>query len=297
MVPAEQAYAIRGELASQQALPKDLSTAFKAVAMDSNPFQTEGMKERQWNNALQEELTRYLRSFPYVEDGSVIIAHGERAGLGTPMMPSTATVNVKVKGGEPLTPNQLMAIVEMVSGAVSGMKRDAVHVVDGQRAYHAPSSDSPIPADLLEFKKTMEEDYTRKLYTMFEHFGDVKIAVNIVPDLSQRVREVQTFDPKNTIVKPLTETNHTIRIQQKGAGAERLPGVPPNTQMSVADSSGGGGRKQSSTSNDKLHHKCVVDVGKTTERVTLLPGVEFKELHGQPRNPQAAVILYQPTAG
>ncbi len=276
MVPVEQAYAIRGDLASQQALPKDLTTAFRIVAMDNNPFQTQDMKERQWNNALQEELTKYLRSFPYVEDGSVIIAHGERAGLGTPMMPSTATVNVKVKGGDPLSANQLMAIVEMVSGAVSGMKRDAVHVVDGQRAYHAPSSDSPIPADLLEFKKTLEDEYTRKLYTMFEHYGDVKIAVNIVPDLSQRVREVQTFDPKNTVVKPLTETNHDTNSTE-GSSTEGQPGVPPNTQMSVADSSGGGGRKQSSTSNDTSTTN-VVNVGSTTEKVTLPPGVEFKEL-------------------
>ena len=45
---------------------------------------------------------RFLSGFPYIEYGSVIIAHGQPAGLGKPALPSTATVTVKVKNSATL---------------------------------------------------------------------------------------------------------------------------------------------------------------------------------------------------
>src|SRR4029077_2701683 len=88
LVPAEQAYSIRGALGAAGALPKDLTTAVCRVAQDTNPFKTEAMSARQWNNAVQEELSRYLQNFPYLEAGNVIVSMGQAGMLGKPSMPS-----------------------------------------------------------------------------------------------------------------------------------------------------------------------------------------------------------------
>ena len=89
LVPVEQAYAIRGELASEQLLPKNLSTAFDVAIRDASLFSPESQNVRLWNNALQRELTRYLTAFPYVQDGSVIISLGQQQTLGRQPVPST----------------------------------------------------------------------------------------------------------------------------------------------------------------------------------------------------------------
>lgn len=295
LVPAEQAYAIRGVLASKEALPKDLSTAFTRVISASSAFSTSEMNTRAWNNALQEELTRFLCGFPYLEYGSVIIAHGQPAGLGKPALPSTATVTVKVRNGAVLTSGQVRAIAEMVSGAVSGMRREDVHVVDGQRAYHVQSSDMPMPTELIEYKRAVEEDLSQKLFSMFSYFGDVKIAVNVVPDFSNRVRETETYDPRNTVVKPLTETVRESNSTD-GAGAEGQPGVPPNTGMSVDPGTGAGRRSTQSMADSSTQN--VVKVGSVREHQTLPSGTELKEFSASLTLPRSFFVkVYQRTTG
>jgi flagellar M-ring protein FliF len=275
LVPVETAYSVRGELAAMQALPKSFSSALSRAMLDNNPFQTEAQKQRQWEVALHEELTRMLRGFPYVEDGEVVFDRGRARGLGIQGDTPTATVNVKVKGGAALTANQVIAIADMVSGAVPRMRRQDVRIIgDGQRSYHAPSSDAPMPTDMLEFKNTIEQSLTQKLYTMFETMGDVKIAVNAVPDLSVRERETQAYDPKTTVVKPVTETSRETNSTE-GTVPEGQPGVQPNTRMGGAGAAGG--RRQNSTSADTSTQN-VVMVGSMRERVSLPAGVEIKEL-------------------
>jgi len=129
MVPVAQAYSIRGELASQQLLPKDLSNAFDDAILNGNLFDGEAQKGRVWNNARQHVLTEILTRFPYVENGSIIISLGEPAALGRQPVPSTATVYVATRNGAPLNSEQVQAISGMVSGTVPGMKDEDVHVI------------------------------------------------------------------------------------------------------------------------------------------------------------------------
>lgn len=279
LVPVEQAYAIRGELASEQLLPKNLTRAFDVVIRDTNMFQPESTNARVWNNALELELTRYLTSFPYVEDGSVIISLGQQQTLGRAPMPSTASVYVKTRNAAELSGNQVQAIAEMVSGSVSGMKREDVHViVNGQRTYHAPDSETPMPADLLSYKKTIEDYLALKLEGLLSNYGDVKIAVNVVPDLSSKTVESTTVDPKNVVVKPLSEKSTDITNSDGTAGGGGQPGVQLNVTQSVNDTTptasgrGGGSTNSSITTENK------VVVGSSTTRAVVPAGVEMKEM-------------------
>jgi len=277
LVPTAQAYAIRGELASKGALPKDLSTAFSRAIQAASPFMTESMNTRAWNSALQEELTKILREFPYLDSASVIVAMGQPSTLSRPAQGPTATVTVKVKGGQTLTAGQVQAIVEMVQGAVpGGMKREDVHVIgDGMRAYHAPSSDSSLSADLLSFKKIMEDSYTEKLYTMFADVADVKIAVNVVPDLSTRTIDATVVDPKNAVSKVISETNRESS-NTNGSGPGGEPGVTPNTGLAVGDGTSANKAGGSTTTDNRTENRVVI--GETHTKTLLPAGVEIKEM-------------------
>ncbi len=229
MVPAEQAFEIRGELAAEQALPKDTTLAFAKLA-DANDFmRTDRSNERLWNYAKQEVLTKVIKNFPYIADATVIISQGERTGLGHEGVPTSAMVTVKTKNGDALSNNQVMAIAETVHGATSGMRREDVHVTDGARAYHVPSEDDVTPTDLLSAKKLMEDELSGKLMTQFSYIPDAKVSVNVIIDMSARKLESKTYDPKP--VK--AETNSTSRdtSSTEGSGAGGQPGVQPNVAI------------------------------------------------------------------
>jgi flagellar biosynthesis/type III secretory pathway M-ring protein FliF/YscJ len=271
LVPSDKAYQIRGELFAAQALPKDTTAAFTALIKDNNLLKTDGMSAREWNVALADTLSKMLREFPYIDDATVVIAQGERSGLGRDAIPSSATVTLKTRSGEGLTTSQVVAIVSMVQGAVAGIKGKDVHVIDGLRSYLAPSDDTPMPSDLLEFKRSIEDDLVRKLYTMFGDIGNVKIAVNAVPDLSIRNQTKEIYDPK--VAKADTQSTSKETTSNEGTGGGE-PGVKPNVSVAATDSSNS--KSSSSTKDDSTSTE--VRFNKTTEVAQLPAGTELKDL-------------------
>jgi flagellar biosynthesis/type III secretory pathway M-ring protein FliF/YscJ len=276
LVPLEQRYQILGDLGSQGLLPKDLTNEFDLELKNMGLFASAEQNDRQWNNARQRVLTRFLLSFPYVQDGSVIISLGQQQALGRASLPSTATVNLKTRNNVALTSSQVQAVAETVCGAVSGMKREDVHVIVNGQPYRAPSSDTPLPANLVEYKKQLEDYFANKLEYHFSSYGDVKISVNVVPDLSSRTSTATLVDPKNVVSKPVSErTQETISNDGSSTpGGE--PGVKPNTGLAVTDASVSGRGNSSSNTVNSTEIKVVV--GSTTTTSVTPAGVETKDL-------------------
>ncbi len=274
LVPSEKAYAIRGELFAAQALPKDTTVAFAELIKSNTLWDTNEQQSRKWNYATQEVLTKMLRYFPYIEDGTVVIARGEKQGIGRDAIPSSASVTVKVRNNEGLTGNQVTAIVDMIRGAVPGLKREDVHVTDGQRVYHAPSGDTPMPTDLLAYKKSIEDELTRKLWIMFADVGNIKIAVNVVPDMTSRVRDDTQFNPKVVKAVKSETTRETTSSEGSGNGGE--PGVKSNGTASATDA--GAGRPRSSQASNDATSTYENYVSRTEEKAVLAPGTEIKDM-------------------
>lgn len=275
LVPADEAYAIRGELFAAQALPSDTTLAFNELLRSSNLLNTERNSERQWNIATQETLSRMLKYFPYIENGTVIVVPGQRSGIGRDAATPTASVTVKVRNNEALSTRQVEAIVSMVAGSVSGLKREAVNIIDGQRSYRVQSSDAALPSDLLEYKKAIEDQLTQKLYTMFGDIANVKIAVNAVPDLRQRTQQSKKYDPKGIAKAEVQETRRTSNSTE-GSPAKAEPGVRPNVGA-VADAGSSAGHTTSTTTSDTTS-STAVRFDETTENISFQPGSEIKEL-------------------
>lgn len=276
LVPVEQRQSITGLLYAERAMPKGAS-AFAELIAANNIFTPEAQNSRMWNTALQTELTRILLNFPYVDDANVILTTGQQAGLGRAGSPPQASVYVKTRPNEDMSNDRVLAIVEMITGTVSGMKRENVNlVVNGQRSYHAPSADiGATPADLVQYKKLVEDYLSAKLFNQFSSYGDVKIAVNVMPDLSLRHRNDLIVNPQNKVVVAESEQSRET-TQRDGATAGGEPGSKSNDAMSVTDASGGGrGGSSSSTENNT---KNVVKIGEQRIETMLPPGVEIKEL-------------------
>jgi flagellar biosynthesis/type III secretory pathway M-ring protein FliF/YscJ len=273
LVPAEQAFEIRGELAAEQALPKDTTLAFAKLA-DANDFmRTDRSNERLWNYAKQEVLTKVIKNFPYIADATVIISQGERTGLGHAGVPSSAMVTVKTKSGDSLSNNQVMAIVETVHGATSGMKREDVHVTDGARAYHVPSEDDVTPTDLLSAKKLMEDELSTKLMQQFSYIPNAKVSVNVIIDMSSRKSSSKIYDSKPVKVETNSTSKETSTTDGSGGGSQ--PGVMPNVAINTGATSANHG--SSSTTSDSTSTVEVRFPEKVEERV-LPAGTELVDM-------------------
>jgi flagellar M-ring protein FliF len=275
LVPADEAFAIRGELFAAQALPSDTTMAFTELVKANTMFTTDRNSERQWNVATQVTLSRMLKYFPYIESGTVIVVPGQRSGIGRDAASPTASVTVKVKNNEALSTRQVDAIVAMVAGSVSGLKREAVNIIDGQRSYRVQSADAALPSDLLEYKKAIETDLTQKLLVMFGEIPNVKIAVNAIPDLRQRSQQSEKYDPKGIAKAEVQETRRTSSSNESTAPRAE-PGVKPNVGV-VADSGSSANHSTSTTTSDTTA-QTAVRFDKTTENITFQPGAELKEL-------------------
>ncbi len=275
LVPAEQRISILGELGAAQVLPQDITAAFAKLADANDYMLPDASIERRWNYARQEVLTKIIRSFPYVANATVMLSKGERAGLGRNNVPSSATVAVKLKSGDGLTSQQVMAIVELVRGAMSGLKREDVHITDGMRSYSAPSDDTPMPADLLAYKRAFEDDLNRKLQNQFASYGDVKTAVNVVVDMSHVEKKQEIFDPKGVVKAVVDETTHDSSGSDGGV-ASGQPGVASMTPMAVGGGGPGGGR--STTTDNETSTQSVPKFSSIVTATVTPPGTKFEKL-------------------
>ena len=225
----------------------------------------------------------------------MLIARGEKASIGRESVPSSATVVVKVRNNEGLTGNQVLAVVDMVRGAVPGLKREDVHLSDGMRTYQTPSSETPMPSDLLAYKKAIEDELSRKLYLMFGHIPTVKITVNAVPDLSIRKIQKEEFDPK-----PVRATIHQLdkeTTSNDGTAEGGEPGMKSNTgAMGTADAGSGGGHRTNSSTTDSSTDNIVKFPGSTQTETVAPPGTELKDLTASisvPRSHFVSIYLRQ----
>jgi flagellar M-ring protein FliF len=276
LVPQEQAYQIRGALQSEGMLPRDVTSEFDVALRDTSPFSPESQNDRQWLVAKQRQVTRNLISFPYVQDAAVIISLGQQPSLGRAPLPSTSTVNLKTRANVGLTATQVQAVAETVCGAVSGMRREDVHVIVNGQPYRAPSSDTLMPTDLVEAKKHMEDYFANKLEYQFSSYGDVKISVNVVPDLSSRTETATKVDPKNVVSRAVSEKTQDTTTNDGSAAPGGEPGVKPNTGLSVADATVSGRGNSSTSTVNQTENKVVV--GTTTTTSVIPAGVETKDL-------------------
>jgi flagellar biosynthesis/type III secretory pathway M-ring protein FliF/YscJ len=274
LVPLEQRYQILGDLGSQGLLPRVLIDDFENEIKNISPFASESQNERQWNNARQRVLTRHFLSFPYIQEAAVIISLGQQSTLGRPALPSTATVTLSTRNKTAPGSNQIQAVAETVCGAVSGMKREDVHIIVNGQPYRAPSSDTPMPTNLVEAKKNLEDYYASKLGYHFGSYGDVKISVNVVPDLSSQTIVATT--PTGVLVKPRIERNTETITSDGGGGPGGETGVKPNTGLSVTEGSGSGRGSSSSSVNTQTENTILA--GETQTHTVKPAGIEIKDL-------------------
>ena len=237
--------ALLAQLQQTDSMPADTSAGFGALVQQSNPWISQEENNRRWTVALQDELKRVLAQFEGVKQASVFLnLNARERGFSRTYPDASASVTLHMRAGQPVPRSLALAAAQLVSGAVRGLPRERVQVIDGAgRPALDWSDETPegVPA-LHRLQREKESELETKIRRQLAF--DPRALVNVQVVLSHTRSAQETAEAKEgVVVEENTTESTTTRSSRAGQ-----PGVEPN--VGVAAASGDSGDTTRSESRD-----------------------------------------------
>lgn len=233
MVPSDQLYEIRLEMASQ-GLPLGSGVGFE-IFDNAKLGMTEFVQNVNFQRALQGELSRTINGFDEVKGSRVHIVMGSKSLFSEDEEPATASVILKLRRGQVLSKGQVQSIVHLVSSSVSGLKPDNVTVVDNYGKMLAGSRDrssgGPMSSDQLALKEKLERSLEDRIRSMLETAlgpGNAIARVSCSMDFRKREETEERYHPDDKAVR--SEQIFSESGGDAGGASGGVPGVLSNTE-------------------------------------------------------------------
>jgi flagellar M-ring protein FliF len=232
-----------------------------------NPFEwlfnqditsTSGKRNQQWLDTVRRRLENMIGSLDPVAAANVQLTKGsEYPYFGADPRQSKASVRLKLKSGKALSKQNVMAIAQLVSGAVELLAPENVAIVDtAGKYYKVPKEDDAISwtTDQLELKAAHEDYYKEKVQECMRSIVGPNICVMCDVTLDMTEKRSSTHD-----VKPVEDTEERIRTEKGGVegGVPGVDGQLPETGAGVGSASVNGGTTTIPTSVEERESKIV----------------------------------------
>lgn len=180
---------------------------------------------------LELDLSSSIAALEQVDSARVHLALPERSAFVRDVEPARAAVVLNLRRGTNLGESQVNAIVNMVSGAVPNMQRDAVSVVDQYGRLLSTDASDPIAmaGDRQLRLKTEREQLLRKrvesLLTPILGMGNVAVEVTLDMEFTESEITREDYAPDGIAIRSEQE-NVTETVSSKVGG---VPGAVTNT--------------------------------------------------------------------
>ncbi|WP_123053494.1 flagellar basal-body MS-ring/collar protein FliF [Clostridium sp. JN-1] len=271
LVPKDQVDKVRMQVLSEVQMTNG-SQGFELL--DKSKFgSTDAELKINYQRALQGELERTIKSFSEIEDARVHLVIPDDTAFVKDTEPGTASVTLKVKQGQSLTPDQVKAVVALISGAVKNIPPQNVQVMDANMNLLSndlytdkkDGNQSTTSADKQQqLKKQYEQDLQKRLKDMLESvYGKdkVKVTVNADLDFDAVQQDAVTYDPKSVVV---SENNKKSTSNSGSSGASNSPVDNNMTNSAAANNGNSVSTNEESTKN--------YDVSKVEQKTIKAPG-------------------------
>ncbi|MGE3962137.1 MAG: flagellar basal-body MS-ring/collar protein FliF [Dehalococcoidia bacterium] len=234
-VPAGQADELRVDFATQ-GLPTGGQVGFELFE-GSSFTATDFVQRLNFQRGLQGELARTIESFPDVEQARVHLVLPEKSLFVDDQSPATASVVVGLRPGRSMAPGEVDGIAHLVSGAVEGLSKDHITVLDerGNILYDGAQLQQSDGLGLSSSQLTLQQEYERRLegdvQSMLDRaLGPAKAAVSVSATLNfnkiERQSETYTAPENGTARSTSTVTEQYTTSDTEGAG--QIPGALTN---------------------------------------------------------------------
>jgi flagellar M-ring protein FliF len=293
LVPRESVYDSRIAM-SGQGLPAGEATGYALLdeqSMTSSEFQ----QSTAYKRALEGELSKTIGSIDDVEAAVVHLAIPEKDVFTDEEDKPTASVLLETSRGRDLGPQQVQAVVNLVSASVEGMEPAAVTVADSSgRVLSSPDAGTGGAAGDMRAQQTSayEQRVSSSLQDMLDKVvgpGHAVVRLTADLDFDQTQTTSERFDPSRAA--PLADASETETYTGAGAGqaggALGYNGVlGPDNDTTLTNGAGAAGA-------DSRYEKTKRTVNNSVNKVTEVR----KSAPGAVRKLNVAVLLDTRTAG
>jgi flagellar M-ring protein FliF len=208
------------------------SVGYELFDAQSALGQTEFQQNMNRKRAIEGEIARTLMTMRGVNSARVLIALPERQLFQAEAAPVTASVSIDT-GGRELTGEEIQAIQQLVSTAVTGLRPDRVTIVDANNRLLAAGGEGEgfSGAVASERRAEIEHRLQATLLNLVEGVvgpGAARVQVTAEIDESRQTIQAQEFDPDGQVVRSMTSSESTAEDSQGAEGgevgvAEQLP--------------------------------------------------------------------------
>ncbi|MBN1141881.1 MAG: flagellar M-ring protein FliF [Deltaproteobacteria bacterium] len=224
LIPTGQVHETRLGLAGA-GLPRGGGIGFEVF--DKQSFgMTDFAQKINYQRALQGELARTITALEPVAAARVHIAMAEKRLFRNQQKETTASVTLKLKGGEKLQEKQIRGIVNLVAGSIQGLSPENVTIVDDRGRILTKATgegeEGPLSPEKLVYQQTFERRLEERAQSMLDMaLGRENSLVKVTAELdfSQSEKTEERYDPTGSVPRSEQTT------EEKG-GTETLSGVP-----------------------------------------------------------------------
>jgi flagellar M-ring protein FliF len=236
MVPAHQLHEVRMKLAAQD-MPRGSASGGDGFRMlDNQKFGTSSFVEQvNYQRALETELARSIQTLANVQAARVHLALNRPSVFMRESSKHSASVVLQMSASRSLEPEQVNAIVNLVSTSVADLPARNVTVVDQTGALLSNSGlqAGGLDPSQLKYKRDMEADLAKRIesiVTPIVGLGNVRAQVSADLDFSRVERVDEKYDPNGQPDAAAVRSSSVSEAVQSGPGATAggIPGAASN---------------------------------------------------------------------
>ena len=213
-------------------LPKTGRIGFELF--DKTNFGTTDFVEHiNYKRALEGELERSVMSLAEVEQARVHLTLPKDSVFLDQQQPSKASVMVKLHPGAQMSPQNVLAVTNLLASAVEGLTPEAISVVDmngtllTRRARTASPDGTQAPSELLEMRQQIEHNLVTKISETLDPLlgpNAYRVGASVDCDLTSGDQQEETLDPTHSV---MVSSQKSEDVAERGVSSG-IPGTASN---------------------------------------------------------------------
>ena len=263
LVPADQVARLRVTLA-REGLPSGGSIGYELLDRGDGITASQFQQKMSETRAMEGEIARSIRTISGVKAARVHLVLPRREPFAREKQEAQASVMLTTSGANRLDREAIQAIVNLVAGAVPGLRARNVSVVDSRGTLLARAGEAMGPAAAVaggeEMRRATEMRLSRAVEEMLERSlgqGRVRAEASVQMDFD-RIQETQEkYDPDGQVARS------TQTVTDNSKTTEQAAGVSVQNNLPNADA----GRENSGTQEARSEETTNYEIGKTVRTI------------------------------
>ncbi|CAO5675005.1 MAG: hypothetical protein HEEMFOPI_00160 [Holosporales bacterium] len=187
--------------------------------------------------ALEGELAKSIRGINEVQAARVHLVIPKRELFSKEKPVPSASVVLKMKTNQRLSPDQVQAVQSLISSSVPNMTSDRISIIDDKGTLLARSKDSLSGVDSFAAQTSMREEYEEKTARQIEQLLErtlgpehVRAEVSVEMDFDKVTSQAVEFNPDGQVARSVNTSEEGIKSDESNGTGDAV-NVQNNTSQ------------------------------------------------------------------